>query len=191
MSFQDVYGSLVSYGIAGIPKLLHKLSGVLGLSQGEILFLDLLHTFRFEDKYTVSTPSLSALADYTGLSKRSLINWSKSLQEKGLIKVKARYKGKRQTSNLYDFKPLYRVLFEFLVLIDTKVYPDLKTTEGRDFHRFVCRDPEYKDALKKVLLTRAEVLKGNGRETEGYIDLLRSAYNQFISMKEEEERVWA
>ncbi len=176
-------------GIAGIPKLLHKLAGVINLSQGELLFIDILHTFRFEDKYTVSSPSLSKISTLTGISKQSLKNWKSSLQEKKLIIVRRRFKGKRQTSNLYDFSPLYRILFEFLVLIDAGYYPDIKAQEGLDFHVQVVKEEKYREALRKVLFSRAGLLKEE--DINGSLDLLRAYQKEHKALKEEEERAWA
>ncbi|EIV99955.1 helix-turn-helix domain-containing protein [Thermoanaerobacter siderophilus] len=104
---------IVRSGIASIPDAVFSFQKELGLSVGECWFI--AQILRFKWTTELPKPSLKKMADYTGVSVRTLHNYKNSLIEKGYLRIINRTDEQgRQTTNYYDFTGLFERIIKIL-----------------------------------------------------------------------------
>ncbi|MBE3592211.1 MAG: hypothetical protein IMW84_04900 [Thermoanaerobacter sp.] len=104
---------IVRSGIAGIPDAVFSFQKELGLSVGECWFI--AQILRFKWTTELPRPSLRKMAEYTGVSERTLHNYKNSLIEKGYLRVISRTNERGgQIANYYDFTGLFEKIISLL-----------------------------------------------------------------------------
>lgn len=103
-------------GIASIPNAIFAFQKELGLNVGECWFV--AQILRFKWSTELPRPSLRKMAEYTGVSARTLHNYKNSLIDKGFLEIVNRRDATgRKDTNYYDFTELFNKIVE---LIDKK-----------------------------------------------------------------------
>lgn len=104
---------IVRSGIASIPDAVFSFQKELGLSVGECWFV--AQILRFKWTTELPRPSLRKMAEYTGVSERTLHNYKNSLIEKGYLRVISRTNERGgQIANYYDFTGLFEKIISLL-----------------------------------------------------------------------------
>jgi len=119
-----------------IPRALIEFARRLDISPAEGWLICCLCYWKGRDRAAV-WPSLENLAAAAGRSEITVRRYLSSLQEKGLIKIVARYDDSgRQTSNLIDFRPLRKAINELgqkqlpVWAYHTRAREDINTERG-------------------------------------------------------------
>lgn len=111
------YGTtLLADGYTALPNLAWRYYGRLGVSEAEFVFIGQLCTYWWgsHDPF----PGEEAVARHMGKSKRCVQGYARSLEQKGLLRVSARFSGRgRQHTNSYDVRPFFEAI-EALVQLD-------------------------------------------------------------------------
>ena len=113
--FLSRFGStILSGGIAAIPKALYMYSAELGLVPQEVWFVGYILAHRWTAE--LPFPSLRKMSVHTGVSYQMLHRYKNSLIDKGYLEIipRTRPNGGR-TSNYYDFSGLFEKLEELLM----------------------------------------------------------------------------
>lgn len=111
-------------GFSAIPNLLIRKYRKLGMTNGEACFINLLITFRHDERDPY--PSRKTLADYLECSERQITKWIRSLKSKGLLSTEQQeipVTGKWK-KNVFSFKPLLDALAN---LVGEKKKPSSQT----------------------------------------------------------------
>ncbi|ABY93712.1 MULTISPECIES: hypothetical protein [Thermoanaerobacter] len=104
---------IVRSGIASIPDAVFSFQKELGLSVGECWFV--AQILRFKWTTELPRPSLRKMAEYTGVSERTLHNYKNSLIGKGYLRVISRTNERGgQIANYYDFTGLFEKIISLL-----------------------------------------------------------------------------
>lgn len=107
-------------GIASIPNAIFSFQKDLGLNVGECWFISQILRFKWSTE--LPRPSLRKMAEYTGISARTLHNYKNSLIDKGYLEViNRRDASGRKDTNYYDFTNLFNKIVE---LIDREDYSE-------------------------------------------------------------------
>lgn len=105
-------------GIASIPNAIFSFQKDLGLKVGETWFI--AQILRFKWSTELPRPSLRKMAEYTGVSARTLHNYKNSLIDKGYLEIiNRRDSSGRKDTNYYDFTGLFSRIIK---LIDKEDY---------------------------------------------------------------------
>lgn len=96
---------IIGHGFTAVPNLLIEYRQYLGLTTTDFYVLMAIEKYRW-DNIQKPWPSLSALAELTNLSTKTIGRSTKRLEDRGLIKKIHR----AGTSNLYDLEPLVEEL---------------------------------------------------------------------------------
>jgi len=113
---------IVRSGIASIPDAVFSFQKELGLSVGECWFI--AQILRFKWTTELPRPSLRKMAEYTGVSERTLHNYKNSLIEKGYLHVISRTNERGgQIANYYDFTGLFEKIISLLEVKEQETNP--------------------------------------------------------------------
>ncbi|WP_019907127.1 hypothetical protein [Thermoanaerobacter indiensis] len=113
---------IVRSGIASIPDAVFSFQKELGLSVGECWFV--AQILRFKWTTELPRPSLRKMAEYTGVSERTLHNYKNSLIGKGYLRVISRTNERGgQIANYYDFTGLFEKIISLLEVKEQETNP--------------------------------------------------------------------
>ncbi|UZQ82728.1 hypothetical protein [Thermoanaerobacter sp. RKWS2] len=119
---------IVRSGIASIPDAVFSFQKELGLSVGECWFV--AQILRFKWTTELPRPSLRKMAEYTGVSERTLHNYKNSLIGKGYLRVISRTNERGgQIANYYDFTGLFEKIISLLEGKEQETNPFEDTVE--------------------------------------------------------------
>ena len=101
--------SLLDAGFTAVPNIVLNSYAKLGILPSELIFILQIWQYWWTDK--LPYPPLRAIADKMQISKRQVLKYVSSLQEKGYLLVTHRYgdNGALLASE-YDFSPLIRAV---------------------------------------------------------------------------------
>ena len=122
--FGDV---ILRNGITSTPNAIFSFQKELGLSVGETWFITQILRFKWSTE--LPRPSLRKMANYTGVSTRTLHNYKNSLIDKNYLEIINRndISGRKDT-NHYDFTKLFNKIVD---LIDREDYSENPLEEAK------------------------------------------------------------
>jgi len=175
LNFTARFGEvIVRSGIASIPDAVFSFQKELGLSVGECWFV--AQILRFKWTTELPRPSLRKMAEYTGVSERTLHNYKNFLIGKGYLKVINReneHGGK--VSSYYDFTGLFEKIISLLEGKEQETNPfedvvEEEVQEGvsENFSDTICKNFRYPS--EKITDTHLKnfQMKQNNNKTEKY-----------------------
>jgi DNA replication protein len=100
---------ILEHGFTAIPNLVLERYTVLGITNQELVFI--IHVWKYWWNEHNPYPSLNRVAVAMGITKKQVVRYSQSLQEKGFLTVTERHDPKLgQQTNEYDFTKLIRAV---------------------------------------------------------------------------------